>query len=99
MSSHTAHTETLVPVHIEQRITPEEGRIRAVAVQSAMRSIPGVILHLNALIMAEDLAEIHTSAAEKYDRLRNMPHFVELHQIHSRNAPVLATPVPTIPIK
>jgi hypothetical protein len=85
MSTHTAEIPRLVAHPREHYLRQNEGRIRSLAGKEC-RHDPIVDLHLNAVHMAEDLLQIHVTAALGYRTMGNQPHRVEIHEGHAAAA-------------
>lgn len=65
----------------EHFLRQNETRIRSLAA-AQHRVDPMVNLHLSAVHMAEDLQDIHESAATAYQARSNSQHRVEMHTVH-----------------
>jgi len=84
MPTPTADIPRLVPMPREQYLRKEECRIRSLALP-ARSSDPVVAIHLDAVLAAEDLIDIHESAAER-QRAQGANHFAESHRVFAAKA-------------
>jgi hypothetical protein len=85
MSQTTTEIPLLVTHSREQYLRKNEVRIRNLALPQH-NTDPLVELHLNAVHMAEDLEQIHASAASGYRSLNTAPHRVQIHEHHAAAA-------------
>jgi hypothetical protein len=84
MPKYTHPVPILVPVAREQFLRRDEGRIRSAALL-AERSDPSVKTHLDIVLMAEDLQDVHEAAAERFSRTGHAG-FSEAHKRFAQQA-------------
>ena len=73
-----AEIPRLVPMPREQYLRKEETRIRSLALP-ARNADPTVAIHLSAVLGAEDLIDVHESAADR-QAANGAIHFAEAHR-------------------
>ena len=78
MTNITTEIPRLVTHPREQYLRKEECRIRSLALP-ARNADPAIAIHLNAVLGAEDLIDIHEAAAKR-QASQSAPHFSEVHR-------------------
>jgi hypothetical protein len=84
MPKYTHPVPILVPVAREQFLRRDEGRLRSVALL-AEKSDPVIKTHLDIVLMAEDLTDVHEAAADRFHRTGNAA-FSDAHKRFAQQA-------------